>query len=308
MSGNPLDQFIESVDSGACRAIDLPARLWVFGGQISPDNSAPPVSFRDAFRRQTLDRVGVEASSWLEHLDFPENYNDWSQFSGYDDLLEFERDACYLARGVILFAESPGAYAELGALALDPTVLPRLMVVVESRYLQGGPRSSFLNLGPLKRVRQYDGECVIGPASGGVITEPDFTAITESIGSWLPRLCGSCALQPNNSTHRLLLLADLVDLFRVSKFEDLHRLLAHFNVHMVESQILRALTLLEFFKLVKLEKYGCERFAVRRKDSAGPWIDYKSKRPAPFDRIRFKAVCADWVDKIPRRKAILARE
>jgi len=303
--GEPLDQLIDTVDPGACHLINLPSLIWVLGGPFTPDSGKTSTSLRDSFWRQTLSTS--KQLPWLEQLDCPENHNGWWAFSGYGDLLQFERDACYLARATILFAESPGSLAELGALALDESILPRLLVIVQSQYLQEETRESFLNLGPLKRVQERGFRCVIGASSNQSLPVEDFETITESINSWLPKTHHSLALRASNPTHRLLLLADLVDLLLVSKKNDLLRAATHFGVKMDESELLRALNLLDFFGFVKLETQGNEPFWVRRRTSRAPWVDYTAKAEGRFDRIRFKVTCEECIQKDPRRQSIFAR-
>ena len=270
MSDDPSDLFIDAVQPKVCRVISLPTRLWVFGGPVPADSHAPSESLRASFWRLTLDTT--DHWSWLESLDRPEDYPDWWAFAGYDDLLEFERDACYLARGILLFAESPGSYAELGALALDTAILPRLMVVIDSQYLAEDRRQSFLYLGPLKRVNKHDGQCVIDPASSLTITDGDFGTIMQFVDEKLPRVAASSTLDAANPMHRLLLLADLVDMFLVSGLSELEHALLYLDVPMTARQIRQALKLLDFFHMVKICPRGNELFAVRRKSAQGPWI------------------------------------
>lgn len=305
MSGEPLDRFVEIVDPGACHVINLPNRIWVFGGACSRDGEAP-ASLRDAFWKQTLQPTAQQP--WLGDLDRPENHNGWWAFSGYDDLLEFERDACYLARATILFAESPGSLAELGALAIDESILPRLHVVVQSHHLADTQRESFLNLGPLKRVEKHGCRCVIGGTSATQLPAVEFEIVTDSIASWLPTEPRTSAFRTDNPTHRLLLLADLVDLLLVSKLDDVRRAAAHFGVKLGDPEIERAMRLLDFLGLVKLEHRGREPFAVRREKSAAPWVKYTAKVGQPhFDRSRFKITAEEFIVRDQRRNSIFER-
>ncbi len=305
MPGEPLDQFVEIVDPGACHLINLPDRIWVFGGACSRDGEAP-ISLRDSFWKQTLQPTAQQP--WLKYLDRPENHNGWWAFSGYEDLLEFERDACYLARATILFAESPGSLAELGALAIDESILPRMHVVVQSRHLLEDHRESFLNLGPLKRVEKHGRRCVIGGDDDVNLPAAEFDIITESVSSWLPPEPRSTALRVDNPTHRLLLLADLVDLLLVSKIGDVQRAAAHFGVKLGDPEVLRAMKLLDFLGLVKLEHRGVEPFAVRREMSAAPWVKYTAKGAGTrFDRSRFKIAAEEFIKGDQRRNSIFER-
>lgn len=301
----PLDQFLNVVDPGACQLINFPDRIWVFGGPCNPDIEAPPSSLRDSFWRQTL--LGGPSHSWLAGLDRPENHQGWWAFSGYDDLLEFERDACYLARAVILFSESPGSHAELGALAIDDAILPRLFVVVQSKFLTEDERESFLNLGPLERVNKGGSRCVIGCDRRSELPLDDFDIIIEQMTEWLKKPLQTASFQPKNPTHRLLLLADAVDLLLVSKIAELQRVADAFDLQMTDKEIERAVTLLHFFEFLTVDHRGLEPFFVRRKQSAAPWINYKAKAGERFDRSRFKVAREEWLTKDRRRSSIFER-
>lgn len=306
MIGLPLDQLCAFVDPGACHLHKLPDRIWLFGGPVELSEK-PEASLRDSFRRQTLAMPPSTGSSWLASLDLPENYNDWWAFSGYGDLLEFERDACYLARATVLFAESPGALAELGALSIDNTLIDRLIVVVPTRYFDPENRRSFLNLGPLKRAGDRSHLCVISATDKKTLPVDDVQLVVESVQKWLPPFPKTKILGTGNPTHRLLLLADLVDLLLVSKTEELMAACRHFEVEYSEVAITQALKLLDFFSLIRIEQRGSEMFFARRAGSGAPWVDYTSKGKEHFDRSRFKIDCNEWIDAHPRRKAILER-
>lgn len=306
MSGEPLDQLINTVDPEACRLIKLPDKIWVFGGACEDNSANASKSLRNSFWRQTMSPAIFRP--WLEHLKRPEDYPEWLAFSGYDDLLEFERDACYLAHATILFAESPGSYAELGALALDKWILPQLFVVVQSDNFRGDRRNSFLNLGPLARVNTTKGRCVISTDSTRELPETDFDSIIESIDHWLPKKHCSSILDIHNPMHRLMLLADLVDLLLVSTILEIQRALTYFKVQMDESEIKKSLILLDFFELVKFENFGYADFCARRKLSSAPWIDYTAKEECgKFDRSRFKVLSEKHVQGNGRKKSIFER-
>lgn len=307
MHGLPLDQLCSLVDPGACHLHRLPGRIWVFGGPIEPESTLAAKSLRDSFWRQTLALPRTPENHWLAKLDRPENYNEWWAFSGYADLLEFERDACYLAQATVLFAESPGALAELGALAIDEALVDHLVVVVQTKYFDAENRQSFLNLGPLQRARDRKQLCVIGAAGEIHLPTDDVESVVESVGNWLPPLQKTKVFRTSNPTHRLLLLADLVDLLLVSKLEELKSASAHFAVNFSDLELTKALNLLAFFNLVRIETRGLEPFYVGRPDSGAPWVNYTAKSKVPFDRSRFKIGCNTWIELQPRRKAILER-
>ena len=307
MSSTPIEQLISSVAPVGCRLINLPNRIWVFGGTIAPDTKEPSESLRDSFWRQQLN--ANPSRPWFAHFDRPENHNGWWAFSGYDNLLQFERDACYLASQTILFSESPGSFAELGALALDDSILPRLFVVVQGKFLAPQTRASFINLGPLKRVDLQHHKCIIGSPGKTILNPDDFDAIVDTFeSSFEHKQHRSEELDPTNPTHRLLLIADLVDLMLVSKAADLQRALLHFQISLDEIALGQALNLLNFFELVRLEMRGNEPFWVRLQNGDAPWINYTSVTAhVPFDRTRFKVECERLLQSDRRRKSMLER-
>ena len=245
---------------------------------------------------------------WVCDLDIPENHAGWWAFSGYEDLLTFERDACHLARAIVLFPESPGSLAELGALAVDDAIFARLLVVVQSEYLEADNRESFLNLGPLKRVNDLDHRCVIGVKSAKVLPAEDFETIMEFIDARLPPMRSTEKLRVELPTHKLLLIADLVDLLLISRPIELQAALLHFGMSITQPELDRASKLLEFFGLVRIEHRGTEHFFVRREKSDRTWVNYAARDGSPvFERSRFKLDRSALVSGDRRLMSVLER-
>lgn len=310
MSGEPLDQLREQLDPGACRLANLPSKIWLFGGKggFRMGSSDPSESLRESFWRQTLSLPPSPARRWINDLDIPENHHGWWAFSGYADLLMFERDACHLARAVILFPESPGSLAELGALAVDESIVDRLLVFVQAKYLHVDNRESFLNLGPLRRVESRKNRCVIGAESPTDLSVDDFETITDFIDARLPHVPGTEKLRIENPTHKLLLIADLIDLLLISKPAELQIALHHFGVSISSKELDQATKLLEFFQLIRVEHRGTEYFFVRRDHADRAWVDYTSKEGQPvFDRSRFKLARRELLQGDRRKLSVLER-
>ena len=105
-----------------------------------------------------------------------------------------------------------------------------------------------------------------------------------------------------------MLVADLVDLLLVTKPQDIQQVLRHFNVHFDDAALQKAIKLLAFFKLLKIEQRGSESFIVRNSTSGAPWIDYTAVQgKSAFDRSRFKANCSTWIKADARRSSILEK-
>jgi len=289
--GEPLDQLRDQLDPRACRLANLPGRIWLFGGKGgfrmgSPD---PCESLRESFWRQSMALPPSPGRAWVSDLDIPENHDGWWAFSGYGDLLTFERDSCHLARAVVLFPESPGSLAELGALAVDDVIVDRLLVVVQSKYLEPNRRESFLNLGPMKRAEDREHRCVIRVNTTTVLPTDDFEAVMAFLDARLPRVRRTEKLRLENPTHKLLLIADLVDLLLIARPIELQAALLHFGLAIDLVDLERAVKLLAFFRLVRIDHWGMEHFFVRQERVDRTWVDYTARAGQPtFDRSRFK--------------------
>ena len=258
MSGKPLDQLVELTDPGGCHVINLPSRIWVLGGTFASDG--PALSFRDAFWRRTLKSDGPK---WLRDLIRPEDMVGWLEHSGYYDLLEFERDACYLARATVLFAESPGSHAELGSIVIDESLSRRLAVIVQQKYRVEADKNSFLNLGPLRRADREGQLCVIDPTVDFDLPEGDYEAIIELLEGWLPAQHKKEKLHPQNRAHIFLLLADLADVLLIASEPDLIEGLKHFGVTIRLEDLRKLLGMLKFLGLIRLYQHGAAKYWLR---------------------------------------------
>jgi len=300
-NAQPLDHLYHQLDPGGCRLLNPPERIWLFGGkgEFRMGSTKTCESLRESFWRQSLALTFSPSRTWPGLLDIPENHSGWWAFSGYDDLLTFERDACHLARAIILFPESPGSLAELGALAVDDSIVDRLLVVVQERYLRPNYRESFLNLGPLKRVQARQHQCVIRAETTTDLTSDDFENIIEFVDARLPLDPEKQKLRVVNPMHKLLLIADLVDLLLIARPRELQAVLNFFRVEISIPELERVAKLLEFFGLVRIDNWGLELFFRRPEHQSRTWVDYTSRDGQPtFDRSRFK------VD----RKALIATD
>jgi len=264
-----LDLLQSAIDPETLAISELPKRVWVFGGPVdivygSTDNTSY-LSFRDAFLRKLF----YESPPLSYNLEFPEKYPEWWKFSGYLDLFEFERDACYLSTAIILFLESPGALVELGMLAIDNYLIDRLFVVVSSFYVSVNERSSFINLGPLSRISNSKGKiCWITSNPGEVLNDVGFSIIVEEFKSWIKTPKTTRKYEALNTTHLLLLIADLIDLFSVSTEYEILQSLCHFKINLHISDLRKYLHLLAFFSLARQEPLGSQSFWTQHPNSA----------------------------------------
>jgi hypothetical protein len=120
--------------------------VFLCGGPFSEKSKGKIKSLRDAFLR-----VSQHPALAGSEVILAETFTKQFEFSArYTDILQFEADLAQIAELIILFCESEGSFAELGAFARDDEISKRLLVIIRERYANSG---SFIALGPIARLR-----------------------------------------------------------------------------------------------------------------------------------------------------------
>lgn len=122
--------------------------VFLCGGAIDPALN-PPRTLRDAFYRI------VSATAPSYEIVLAEDADPLTTEAGYSDLFRFESDIAQLVGLILLFAESAGSLAELGAFAALDTVSPRLLAVLDDFYYD---QVSFIRNGPVLYLENEHGE------------------------------------------------------------------------------------------------------------------------------------------------------
>ena len=134
--------------------------------------------------------------------------------------LDLEGDLAYLSALILVFVESAGSIAELGAFCQTPVLNEKLFAVIEHRYQD---EESFIKDGPVAKLKQLNNESVFflpwsKPPKRGR-SRIDKKKAQETVGGLLNWLSGYMAKLPqeekfreDNIGHLLLLIADFVAL------------------------------------------------------------------------------------------------
>jgi hypothetical protein len=218
--GDPNEGLASSLDLRASTILHSPALIFLCGGLIGLEGESHP-SLRSLFH----EHLRLKRHDLFRRVRLAEEANRWSKTAKhYGNLLELEDDLAYLAGFILLFVESAGSIAELGAFCRSPVLSKKLVAVLEASH----NHESFIKDGPVDLLRQ------IGERNGrrSVHFYPwlkppddcqrqalDPEVAQESIGELLDSLSqsltGPTAEQKFNKAnrgHRLLLIADFVDL------------------------------------------------------------------------------------------------
>lgn len=283
MATNVVDIFTAAVSPLNARINQLPPIVLVFGGPLGDPNK----SAREMFNTW----AGLKHSIISSQIRTPEQFEDWNSFTGYSNLVDFEIDAGNLARAIVLFSESPGSFAELGAFSTNSALSERLFVVVAKEHYEA---TSFIAYGPLRKIEDLKHDhsiCVLDSLDPTKMQDqlPDvFTALNEKL-AMLPK---SLAFQSTRQRDQFLLVADLVDLFGALTERELHALVHIMGTNLDHPALGRITSQLLRFELIAYVPGVTKRFFVAPKKRLS-YLNYASPKDVPvFDRARFKLVKA----------------
>ncbi|QWF70571.1 retron St85 family effector protein [Methylomonas paludis] len=278
MSTNVVEIFKAAVSPLNARIDQLPPIILVFGGQLGGSNK----SARQIF----INWISINKPTISDQIRTPEQFEDWNNFAGYSNLVDFEIDAGHLTKAIILFSESEGAYAELGSFCTDPILSERLFVAIEKKYYEA---PSFIANGPIKKIELHHDHsvCVLDTLDPTKVCPqlPDLTSALEEKLATLPKTLG---FQPDRHRDQFLLIADLIDLFGALTQKELYELIQVMGVKIDYEHLSRITSQLLRFELIRFVPGTTKRFFVAPPDRIA-YLNYSGHPGAPvFDRGRFK--------------------
>jgi hypothetical protein len=124
--------------------------IFLCGGPVSSLAVTTPLSLRDAFYK-ILDNPVLQKRELLLAEEITARL---AVFGKYKNILELETDLAQIVELIILFCESEGSLAELGAFAVINEIAQRLFVVVREKHWE---ELSFIKLGPLSLIEYEHG-------------------------------------------------------------------------------------------------------------------------------------------------------
>jgi hypothetical protein len=294
---DPRPAFVSSLDLAGLRVQSRPIKIFFCGGPVE-DVSKPVVSVRDYVIRHLFDSHHELA----DNIVLAEQIRDWLDFATYEDLITFEKHLAHLATVVVLFIESPGSIAELGAFSLTDEIARKLLVFVRKDHYES---KSYIRLGPLNFIEKFyptsqvnvypwtetvhatNGACHSRLCTSSI--EDYISDISDDIYGFLtkPSKPKTEQFAQDNEGHQMLLISDLVELFLALTRSEVDRLLRILNMPIEISRLTQYLFICEKLGLLTLFPYSGERYFIRTEESS--LISYSNSGEARLvDRLKLK--------------------
>ena len=264
-----LGDFADGVDLNRTRLTSRPKFIFLCGGPIEGGEASLRSLILEELKRSRPELANnvVLAEQVLKDFEREE----------YSNLLEFEDDLAQLCALVVVFAEGPGALAELGAFSLLAKTAPKLMVVVDHGHYQ---QRSFIRLGPVESVRLIDERQVqvypwLEPGTGRVRPESvaDFQdELIETIDELAVEKSGkSERLQLRTPVHDLFAIHALALLVGALLFDEIKTFLNHFELEpepISDGRLRQYLEVLRGLSLIKKHRRGHRDYYLSNTDRA----------------------------------------
>jgi putative inner membrane protein len=276
-----LDKFFGSIQIEKTHIKETLPFVWVFGS--NKDHS---------FRQKFLNQLAIQSDHLLNQYKISqiEDYPNWIDYNNlYKNLVDFEKDVISISQGVIIFSESVGAFAEIGAFSCFPFLHKNLLIIAKENHVNQN-NASFLNFGPILKIKGDDEESknIWAINDDSSLSDNECQEISdhflEVITSLTPHL-----LDSNLERDIILLLIDLIDLFpnRTKSFYE--KFLKGFSIKTENFNMKKIFRLIQILGVVESKSSGNNTlYLIARNYDYNPCIKYTGTKNKPFDRAAFK--------------------
>ncbi len=303
---DPVLAFVKSVKLTDCRIFNTPNLVFLCGGATHNDPQSYE-SARDYFHRH----LKKNHPSLIKRVRLAEVINNWFDHDIFSDLLELEEYIAALADLIVLFVESPGSIAELGAFATSNLLRPKTLAIVSSTYKQTG---TFIADGPVRRLEKenlvryfdWDPKTINDQETLEALNDmseelAQFLIDREKLGVTEQRL------DRESHAHTMLLMADLIDILGITTETEITQCFKGWGYELDRRHLTQYISLLEHLKIIKLLPYSTQKYYVSR--VASTYIRYDFNPGATLrDRERATSIIRTALPaRDPRRSKLFER-
>lgn len=253
-----IDSFLDSLDLSKTKVDKFPSKIFLCGGP--PRESSERKGWASA-RHFIAEHLRINHPEISQHIVLAEVHADWRSGRHYKTLLGVEIDIVNLASAIIIFLESAGSIAELGAFSMLDNVKHRIHVFLQDAH---STNHSFINDGiiahiddaiPTTRVYTYDWKI-----EGELLADPDgfsehITSIVDNIRNALAQESKPIPLDFKDSGHQMLFLVQMIIVFSALKITECYEIMSKV-FQLSDDDVQSRVYALERLGMVKMAPYG----------------------------------------------------
>lgn len=243
----------------------------------------------------------------------PEEFKIFAPDGNYQDWLSFESEFAQIVDLIVLFSESYGSVAELGAFTMVEEIALRLLVVMDDKNYSD---PSFVKLGPVRRLEGKYGKSVVCVLNRQAINIPDITKVADvDLDSFATTLAAAITKRkgdykerttfiPDRPGHLIKLIVGLVQHYGALTEVEIEVLLYAMELKVKPDKIPDYLLCAVNANWIAKDKRGVEEYYCALPHT-GPAVEYKLRKdlsPEEKDRDRWRARVIDhWKATDPDR-------
>ncbi|MFC1751068.1 retron St85 family effector protein [Pseudomonadota bacterium] len=207
----------------------------------------------------------------LEQTEFelfrPEEITTWQEDSVFKNLVDFETELAAICSLVVIILESPGSIAELGAFSQLDELRAKLVVIKCSKFSERENKSSFINLGILRHIKETNSRSVKtfpwDISRPHEIEKDTIEDAVNGIGDSLSEIHDTQVLSSEQESHGTTLVCELIRIFVALKRVEIIEYVNLLGFNMSKEKVRRKLFLLENFHLIKAVEYDGATYYCR---------------------------------------------
>ncbi|SEN92719.1 hypothetical protein SAMN04489859_102245 [Paracoccus alcaliphilus] len=306
IAGGDIIDLVDRFEAGSLHVRAPSPIILLCGGPIVV-NSPKPKSLRQAYT-QIYGRIPFRDYTNLA----PEDFNIFGPDPHYQDWLSFESEFAQIVDLIILFSESYGSIAELGAFSMVEEIAIRLLVIMDDKNYA---ENSFVKLGPIRKLEEEHGKssvCVLNRADINIpdirsVESVDLNIFSATLVSAIEKrkkdYREKTTFDPNRPGHIIKLIVGLIQHYGALTDAEIDVLLFAMNLKVTLPKITNYLTCAIGAKWIRKDKRGVEEYYCAL-PNIGQAIEYKLRKSLPpeeRDKDRWRArVIEHWkgTDKV----------
>ena len=307
IAGGDITDLVDRIDAKSLHVRAPSPIILLCGGPIDV-KTLKPESLREAF---TLVYGRATLKDYATVI--PEEFKIFAPDGNYQDWLSFEREFAQIVDLIVLFSESYGSVAELGAFAMVEEIAVRLLVVMDDKNY-GDP--SFIKLGPVRWLENKYGKSAVCVLNRQDINISDITKVADvNLDSFAATLVAAVTKRksdykerttfiPDRPGHLIKLIVGLIQNYGALTETEIEVLLYAMDLKVEPKKIPDYLLCAVNADWIVRDKRGVEEYYCARPNTA-PAVEYKLRKDLPVeekDRERWRArVIEHWKATDPDR-------
>lgn len=216
-----------------------------------------------------------------------EELNGFFPDGNYKDLLQFEADIAQISSMILLFSESFGSAAELGAFSITSAISEKLLVIINNDEYE---ERSFIKLGPIKSIENEYGEgavCVIHLPSIGAATNKNLAGLNieafkeivfEAMQNRERSIENKKTFNPKNSGHMIKVITGLIQWYGALTKLEIEVALLCLNIKYSSDRVDDYLLCAKFANWITARRRGTRTFYLA-KNSPNSASSFTSRDP-----------------------------